>query len=251
MSAVRFAQKFLMTKPFVVNGNTYQFISVEPEGGVDHDNIQFTVNVVPPKKGGSYIREFFSQDISQIMEKLWAYFGGQFSYYERILVDGKEAKDSYISPEDRKEIIESLNQRIKRVKLSNTIVIGNFDRPKSLEANLSFRYNPHIGTNPDLDSNSIIFYFLYEVRDVKLNGKSVEINLHQYDTFAEVFNEKLLNEDSFRDEVDSIVYNVLNLDMDYSEFYVQSHFWLDKVEGREVEVTGNSFTYNFTPKMFN
>lgn len=102
-----------------------------------------------------------------------------------------------------------------------------------------------------METDSINFYFLYEVRDVKLNGERVEINLHQYDTFAEVFNEKLLNEDSFRDEVNGIIYRILNLDMDYSVFYVQSHFWLDKVEGREVEVTGNSFTYNFTPKMFN
>ena len=50
---------------------------------------------------------------------------------------GKNDHALYVREED----FWILNQNIKRVKLSNTIVIGNFDRPKSLEANLSFRYN--------------------------------------------------------------------------------------------------------------
>ena len=69
-----------MSQQFIVDGFEYQFISVEPEGGIDQDNIQFTVNVLLPKKGQSYLTEKFSRDILDIFEKLWKFLDKQFSF---------------------------------------------------------------------------------------------------------------------------------------------------------------------------
>jgi hypothetical protein len=253
MNISKIAKKYLMSQQFIVDGFEYQFISVEPEGGIDQDNIQFTVNVLLPKKGQSYLTEKFSRDILDIFEKLWKFLDKQFSYYEYILVDGKEAEEIYISPEDQIEIIESLNGNIQTVKVKNKILIGDFSPRSVIEANISFRYNTNIKNNPSIQTSSdgINFYFLYELRDIKIDGKRVRLNQHQYEAFAEVFNEKLLHSD-FQNDVDSIVYYALEPSMkikDY-EFYYSCQLWLDKVEGREVEVTGNSYAYNFTPKMF-
>ena len=78
-----FAKKFLMSQPFFEDGFEYQFISVEPDSDWA---IKFTVNVLLPKKGQSFVVEKFSYDIGVIIENASRYIGEGISYTENILV---------------------------------------------------------------------------------------------------------------------------------------------------------------------
>ncbi len=64
---VKIAKKFLMSGPFYNDGFEYQFISVEDDL---YDAIKFTVNVLLPKKGQSFVVEKFSYDIADIIENM-------------------------------------------------------------------------------------------------------------------------------------------------------------------------------------
>jgi hypothetical protein len=62
---IKIVKKFLMSQPFFEDGFEYQFISVEPDSDLA---IKFTVNVILPKRGQSFVVEKFSYDIDVIIE---------------------------------------------------------------------------------------------------------------------------------------------------------------------------------------
>ena len=103
---VSIVKKFLMSQPFFEDGFEYQFISVEPDSDWA---IKFTVNVLLPKKGQSFVVEKFSYDIGTIIENASRYIGEGVSYTENILIEGKPIPENgmYINPEDCDEIISS------------------------------------------------------------------------------------------------------------------------------------------------
>ena len=111
---VSIVKKFLMSQPFYEDGFEYQFISVEPE---EDWAIKFTVNVILPKKGQSFVVEKFSYDIGNIIENASRYTSEKISYTEHILIEGKPIPEygAYINLEDCDEIIRSLNENVKQV----------------------------------------------------------------------------------------------------------------------------------------
>ena len=247
---VKIAKKFLMSEPFYENGFEYQFISVEPEGGIDRNNIQFTVNVILPKKGQSFVVEKFSYDIQGIIETMSKFVGHAVSYYENILVEGKPTPEYglYINDEDCNEILRALNENVKHVQVSNDRDVS------SVRANISFYRNKERNKFYLMDNHQYIDIFLkYDISNFEYNDVPVNVNLKTIDEFAEVFNEKLQNSDSFRDKLQDIIYRVLepSFHIEFLEVYYNAQYWIDKVEGIEVHSTGNSFTTDFSPEMFN
>jgi hypothetical protein len=77
----KIVKKFLLSQPYYEDGFEYQFVSVE----LDDVIIDFTVNVVLPKKEQSFTVEKFSYDIANIMENISKYVGEQIVYMEHIL----------------------------------------------------------------------------------------------------------------------------------------------------------------------
>lgn len=244
---IKFVKKFLMSEPFYEDGFEYQFISVEPDEDLA---IKFIVNVILPKRGQSFVVNKFSDDISDIIENASKYIGNGISYTERILVEGKPFPEEglYINDEDCDEIIRALNENVKYVRVSNDRDIS------SVRANISFSRNKERKKFYLMDAHQFIDIFLkYNISNFEYNDVPVNVNLKTIDDFAEVFNEKLQNSDMFRDKLQDIIYRVLepSLQIKNIDVYYNAQYWINKVEGIEVHSTGNSFTTDFTPEMFN
>lgn len=242
---LKIVKKYLLSQPFYEDGFEYQFISAE----VDDDiSIDFTVNVILPEKGQSFVVEKFSYDIANIIENVSKYMGEKIVYMEHILVEGKPAPKSgiYISPEDSKEIIRSLNENVSKVTLSNHNDVSY------VESKISFRPQKNREFYSLDDATYIDIYLDYNLSNLIYNDESVNLNIRKIDEFAETFNEKLQNSDRFRDKLQDVIYRVLNpsIKIEDIEVYVNANFWIDKVDGMETHDSGGSLRKDFTPEMF-
>jgi hypothetical protein len=239
-------KKFLMSQPFFEDGFEYQFISVEP----DEDwAIKFTVNVLLPKKGQSFVVEKFSYDISVIIENASRYIGEGISYTENILVEGKHIPENgaYINPEDCDEIIRSLNENIKWITLSNSKDVSD------VKADISFSRNKNRNKFYTMDSHQYIdFYLIYNIGRIEYNNTPVRISEKMFDDFGEVFNEKLQDSTRFRDMLQDIIYTVLepSIKIKNIDVFINAQYWINKIDGMEVLADGNSTSYDFKPEMF-
>jgi hypothetical protein len=241
---LKFAKKFLMSEPFYNDGFEYQIISVEDDS---YNAIKFTVNVLLPKKGQSFVVEKFSYDIRDIIEDMSKFLGQEVSYSEKILVEGKEAPKLYINPEDCDEIIKALNENVKHVVMSNDRDVS------SVRTNISFSPNKDRDKFYLIDDHLYIDIFLkYSISNFEYNDVPVNVNLKKIDEFAEVFNEKLQNSERFRMKLDDIIYRVLepSFHIEFIELYYNAQYWINKVDGIEVHSTGNSYTTDFSEDMF-
>ena len=137
MATLNFLRKYFMRKPFFKDGFEYQFVDIQPDE--DDASYDFTINVVPPKKGQSYIPTKFTHDIFGMIENSWNYLGSQYSFSENILVNGKKIEYDfiYINEEDTREILNNLNEGIRRVTLESGRH-GKF--PAQVSADISFSY---------------------------------------------------------------------------------------------------------------
>jgi hypothetical protein len=239
-------KKFLMSQPFFEDGFEYQFISVEP----DEDwAIKFTVNVLLPKKGQSFVVEKFSHDIASIIENASKYIGEGISYTENILIEGKPIPENgvYINVEDSNEIIRSLNENVRQVTLSNNKDVSD------VRARISFYRNKDRDKFYLMDSHQYIdFFIIYDIGRIEYNNTPVRISEKMFDDFGEVFNEKLQNSNRFRDELQDIIYSVLepSIKINNIDVFINAQYWINKIDGMEALSTGNSYKTEFIPEMF-
>lgn len=242
-SVVRFAQKFLMTQPFYVDGFEYQFISVEP---YEDFGIEITVNVILPKKGQSYVIEKFSYDVYHILEGMNQYYGSGISYQEVILVEGQLPKrKAYINEEDQNEIIDSLNGNLSNFSIftmgsdyDDFKVRGSLDWEKS-----KIRFY-------EVNGSDIDFYFYFNVSDIIVNNGEFSINPSQIDEFASTLNDRLQDNDQLRDKAQDIIYRVLepSVQIEYLEVYFNANYYLNKINGKEYQPTSPAM--GFKLRMF-
>jgi hypothetical protein len=240
----KIVKKYLLSQPYFEDGFEYQFVSIE----LDDIIIDFTVNVVLPKKGQSFCVDKFSQDISNIMENVSKYFGEQIVYMEHILVDGRPAPKSgiYINPEDCNEIIRALNGNMRHVEVSNDNDVS------SVYTDISFRPGKR-SEFYSMDAHQYInIYLSYSLSNIVYNDEPVNLNMKMVDEFAEIFNEKLQNSDSFLSKLQDILYRIMepSLKIEDLEVYFNPFYWIDKVEGMETHANGNSFETDFSEEMF-
>jgi hypothetical protein len=243
----KIVKKFLMYKPYFEDGFEYQFVSVE----LDDTIIDFTVNVVLPKKGQSFSVDKFNRDISKIIRNISKYVGEPIVYMEHILVDGRPVpKDGvYINPEDCDETIRALNENVKYITVTNNEIHTN---RFSVGANISFK--PQKGINfYEVDSDQYInIYLSYSLSNIKIEGNPVELDMKMVDKFAEVFNEKLQYSESFLNKLQDIIFRVLepSLKIEDTEIYYNPFYWISSVEGMETEANGDYFRDDFSENMF-
>ncbi len=242
-SLVKFAKKFLMSEPFFVDGFEYQFVSVEEfEGGF---GIDILVNVILPKRGQSYLLDKFSHDISVIIENLGNYYGKIIAYNEMIYVEGKPTTSKvYISPEDSNELMTSLNENVRKVKVPKMLT-GTALGAIYIQADISFEKNENYKF-ASAEHSSINFYFLYNLSNIELSvlNRGVETNFikissldERIDKFATIINDILQDNDKFRDKIESIIYMTLepSLKLDDTDFYTEANYWINKINGNKVE----------------
>jgi hypothetical protein len=73
-----------------------------------------------------------------------------------------------------------------------------------------------------------------------------------FDKFGEVFNDKLQDSTRFRDNLQDIIYRVLepSIKIEDIEVYINVQYWMNKIDGMKVFVDGFNAGYDFTPEMF-
>jgi hypothetical protein len=241
----KIVKKHLLSQPFYKDDFEYQFVKVE----VDDDfGVDLVVNVILPKKGQSFIVEKFSFDIENIMVNISKYFGENIPYMEHILVDGRPVQKNgiYINPEDSKEIIKSLNENVKEVTLSNNKDIS------AVESKISFRPQKSGRFYSTDNYHYVSIHLDYNLSNLRFNGEPVNVNIKKLDEFADVFNEKLQDSDRFRDKLQEIIHLILepSLKMEQIEVYINVEFWIDRVDGMEVNANGVIDETNFSGDMF-
>jgi hypothetical protein len=226
------AKKFLMHEPFFVEGFEYQFISVEP-----HEDwaIDIVVNVVLPKKGQSFVTEKFSYDIHYIIKRFGDYFGSGISYNEKILVDGKPVpeKGVYINEEDQDEIINSLNGNMSNFSIMN--MNTNYDTYRVRGSLTWEKPNKRFyQVNEEID-----FYFYYNVSDVVVNNGELNVNPTKINEFASTLNDRLQDNDQFRDKIVDNIYMVLepSTKIENLEVYFNANYFLKRINGEEYNPT--------------
>ena len=239
-------KKYLMSQPFFEDGFEYQFISVE---SIEDSSLVFTVNVLLPKKGQSFVVETFSYGIMKILNIASRFFDEDISYTENILIEGKPAPKSgiYINPEDGDEIFRSLNENVRQVTLSNHKDIS------SVHAKISFSPNKERSKFYSMESSPYIeFYIRYDISNIEYNDTPVHINQKMFDNFGEVFNEKLQNSGKFGDTLNEIIFNVLepSIKIRNVEIYIESRYWINKIDGMETIVRDYGSSNDFIPEMF-
>jgi hypothetical protein len=230
--AAKIAKKYLMHEPFKVEGFEYQFISVEP-----HEDwaIDIVVNVVLPKKGQSFVTEKFSYDIHYIIAGFGDYLGSNVSYNEKILVDGKPVpeKGVYINEEDQNEIITALNNNMSKFLIIN---MNTNYATYSVRGGVTWeRSNKKFyQVNEEID-----FYFYYNVSDIVVNNGELNVNPDKIDDFASTLNDRLQDNDEFRDKIVDNIYMVLepSTKIENLEVYFNANYFLKRINGEEYNPT--------------
>ena len=228
----KIAKKYLMHEPFKVEGFEYQFISVEP-----HEDwaIDIVVNVVLPKKGQSFVTEKFSYDIHYIIAGFGDYLGSNVSYNEKILVDGKPTpeKGVYINEEDQDEIINALNGDMSNFSITH--MSSDYGTYK-VRGGLSWKKidRKFYEVNEEID-----FYFYYDVSDVVVNNGELSVNPTKIDEFASTLNDRLQDNDQFRDKIQDNIYRVLepSVKIENLEVYFNANYFLKRINGKQYDST--------------
>jgi hypothetical protein len=234
--AAKVAKKFLMHEPFFVDGFEYQFISVEP-----HEDwaIDVVVNVVLPKKGQSFVVEKFSYDIHHLIEKFGDYFGSGISYNEKILVDGKPVpeKGVYINEEDQDEIINSLNGNMSNFSIMH--MNTNYDTYRVRGGLTWEKPNKRFYKVNYEGYDEIDFYFYYDVSDVVVNNGELNVNPTKINEFASTLNDRLQDNDQFRDKIVDNIYMVLepSTKIENLKVYFNANYFLKRINGEEYNPT--------------
>ena len=241
-------KKILLSKPFFNDGIEYQFIDIEEptisyhsaRGQKLYIDAVIKVNVVLPKKGQSYILEVIEQNIDKIIHNLFKYTGTKIKYKLNILVDGKEPLSVFISDEKIKEITESISEIIKIVRIENYNIYFNIS------------LYPHRKNFYAMDDNYFDINFLYKINNIFNKGKKVILKDEFLDEFAGNINEYLMESDEFREDLQDILYNILEPELKIynSDVYIQPNYYIHSIDGIEVHPQFKNFEGEINPDMF-
>ena len=219
-------RKVLMEHSFDKDGYEYHFLSIETDEKGWSYNI--VVNVVLPVKGQSYAIPVFSGHIHDILSNLWKYIGSQFSYSEKILVDGKEPVDRglFISTEKQREVLLTMRKELKKVTIWTAI------------GNLTFDvYWKPAEKFYTLDDVYLDFDFNIEIRNFMLDGRPVVPNLDIADDVAGAILNVMYDSDGLRDDINNVIYDVMSNEIDIinvDDLYFQGRVYITKIDGFEV-----------------
>lgn len=235
-------RKVLMEHSFDKDGYEYHFLSIEPDDAKGW-SYNIVVNVVLPKKGQSYATPVFSGHIHDILTNIWKYVGSNFSYSEKILVDGKEPinKGIFISSEKQREVLFTMRKEVKEVTLRTAIGPLTFDiywRPME-----EFYY---------LDDVYIDFNFNIEISNFMFDSHYVVPNLKIADDVAGAILNVMYDTDYLRDEINNVLYDVMGNEIDIvgiDDLYYQARFFIIKMDGFEITQKWGNY-YDLEPDMF-
>lgn len=236
-------RRFLLENEFEIDGNKFKFLSVEPYDLHSRMAFKFEVNVILPRENMCYAVPKFDGDIQGILINLWNYLGTQFSYsINKILVNGKTPDNPiYITPQKQKEILTTLNNDIGRIKLRGENITVDF--------NAGFR--PIREYLYWLSDVNIEFYFAIHASSFREDGKPINPNLDKIDDLGTALSEGMNDSDSVRNDVESIIYRILEPDLkihNVDDLYYNAGFTVTKIDG--IDTSGNDWGVYLDRELF-
>jgi hypothetical protein len=232
--------KLFVGKTIEKNTFSYEFIS-SSINSYDIGWMDIKINVITPKKGQSYFKGIFINDVKEIISKIETFIGKKL-YNLYFYVDGHDCEDVFISNEDERKIFENLN-KIDQINIfDNNIKFKSkvlFKKP----TNYPFYQNSQDGPEISLK---------YDIYDIRVNGEIPGPNFGKDDEklsiLSQHINELLMDSDRFRDDVSESVINVLEPSMrildDYDTYY-SIYYYIDKIDGiKASDNVWGDFTYD-------
>jgi hypothetical protein len=232
--------KLFVGKTIEKNTFSYEFIS-SSINSYDYDRVDIKINVITPKKGQSYFKGIFINDVKEIISKIETFIGKKL-YNLYFYVDGHDCEDVFISNEDERKIFENLSKIDKIDIFDNNISFKSkvsFKKPK----NYPWYKNSYEG--PEISFN-------YDIYDIRVNGERPGPNFgednRKISILSQHINELLMDSERFRDDVTDVVVNVLEPSMrilDDYDMYYSVYYYIDKIDGikSNYNVWGD-FTYD-------
>ena len=232
--------KLFVGKTIEKNTFSYEFIS-SSINSYDYDRVDIKINVITPKKGQSYFKGIFINDVKEIISKIETFIGKKL-YNLYFYVDGHDCEDVFISNEDERKIFEKLSKIDQINVFSNNIKLKSkisFKKPK----NQPF-YQYHS------DGPEITLY--YEIYDIIVNDEKPGPNFGKDSKKLDILSvniTNLLNEsDRFGDDVTEIIIQTLEPSMrllETDDFYYSVFYYLDKIDGiKTADNVQGDFTYD-------
>jgi len=231
--------KYLKKKKWLFDGTQYVFRTAE----WDESLMVCLIDCILPEKGQSYATPVFSGHIHDILSNIWKYVGSNFSYSEKILVNGKEPinKGIFISSEKQREVLFTMRKEVKEVTLRTAIGPLTFDiywRPME-----EFYY---------LDDVYIDFNFNIEISNFMFDSHYVVPNLKIADDVAGAILNVMYDTDYLRDEINNVLYDVMGNEIDIigiDDLYYQARYFIIKMDGFEITQKWGNY-YDLEPDMF-
>ena len=232
--------KLFVGKTIEKNTFSYEFIS-SSINSYDYDRVDIKINVITPKKGQSYFKGIFINDVKEIISKIETFIGKKL-YNLYFYVDGHDCEDVFISDEDKRKIFENLSKIDEISIFHNNIKFKSkvsFKEPK----NYPWYKNSYEG--PEIT-------FSYDIYDITVNGEKPGFffgkDNKKINILAQNINELLMDSDEFRDDVEEAVINVLEPSMrilkDYDTYY-SIYYNIDKIDGiKTADNVWGDFTYD-------
>ena len=232
--------KFFVGKTIKKDRFNYEFINSYINSNYGRVNIE--INVITPKKGQSYFKGIFIEDVKEIISKIETFVGKNLCnlYF---YVDGYDGEDIFISNEDKRKIFENLSKIDKIDIFDNNISFKSkvsFKKPK----NYPWYKNSYEG--PEIA-------FSYDIYDIRVNGERPGPNFgkdnKKIDILAQNINELLIESDRFKEDVEEAVINVLEQSMrvldESDRYYYSVFYYLDKIDGiKTADNVQGDFTYD-------
>lgn len=211
--------KYLKRKNWVYDGTQYFFRDIS----IENYNINSIIDCVLPKKGQSYTRAKFAWSLDHIMNDVHDLFGEKVAFEVDFFVDGKTAKDVYLSDETKKEIREEL-KNFNWYKLKGKPPI---DTRFSCEVKV-FPSNKE----PHADYENVNFNFFFDVFNITVNDIPVVVDSDFYQE-AKGYIETLMFDNDFSSDISDIFYLATEKDFQFvnTDLYVTANGYLRKIDG--------------------
>jgi hypothetical protein len=232
--------KFFVGKTIKKDRFNYEFINSYINSNYDRVNIE--INVITPKKGQSYFKGIFIEDVKEIISKIETFVGKNLCnlYF---YVDGYDGEDIFISNEDKRKIFENLS-KIDQINIFDNNI--RFKSKVSFKEPRNYRWYKNSYEGPEIA-------FSYDIYDIRVNGERPGPNFgkdnKKIDILAQNINELLIESDRFKEDVEEAVINVLEQSMrvldESDRYYYSVFYYLDKIDGiKTADNVQGDFTYD-------
>lgn len=215
--------KYLKRKRWEYDGTHYIFRTAEPKDSY----IECLIDCDLPKKGQSYTRLKFEDDINRILAETYDMFGETIAFHAEFFVDGNVAQNVYLSEETKKRIRKEL-KTLYWFKIKGS----NFDKVDT-KFSCELSVFPALNKKPMMDGESVTFNFFYDIFNLTYEDKKVTLKDSHYNE-GKSWIENLMLENDFASDVADLFYTACEPDFRFQgsgDLYISAIGYLRNIDG--------------------